>query len=417
MTAERHEDDTGVRLLRAARTRAFEAAGRSTRWAAKCSDVRSMEQNQPRPPMLRTGGVKLRLLRPRPSGDEDPRWRKRGSRRTTSIHIDIDRVADAALRCRPCGHNRQARTTDWLTNMATRGYITIAFKEREYLKNAQNLARSLRYASPGTPVAIVTDLLDEDLSEFDQVVPLQVEHGYSLYHKLLIDRYSPFDRSMFIDSDCVVVRDLGPIWDRFEGHSIAIVGTMEYQGEWFGVTIEEIRDKAHISGPLPKFNSGFIYWESGKVSTAVFESAREIWDDYSSLGFSAFRSSLPVADEPLISLALARNNIETIPDDGTVMNTPIGLVGRLRMNLPRHYCRFTKGNMQVAPAIAHFCGYYRRGPVYIRETLWLSDHLAGRTRRARLVRILWAPLAMLDNSLMWGVLRSVKRLVVRNPGK
>ncbi|WP_248240064.1 hypothetical protein [Microbacterium kunmingense] len=294
-------------------------------------------------------------------------------------------------------------------DVTTEGYITVAFGNPYYVRIARNLARSIRLLSPGRPIALVTDLLDEDLQDFDIVIPLDATHGPSLYHKLLLDEYSPFERTMFVDSDCLVTRSLDDIWSRFRGHEFIVVGGQHYAGSWFGGDIAALRERCGIEGPMSKFNSGFIYWERGPVSASVFNNARTFWGEYGNLGFGDFRAEIPVADEPLLSLGMAKSHVDADPDDGTVMCTPIGLSGRMVISLPRRLAKFQKNGRPVAPGIAHFCGYYRRGPSYTRASVWLA--LVSRERRitAWLAHVALYPLTLLDNSATWRILRNAGR--------
>jgi hypothetical protein len=296
----------------------------------------------------------------------------------------------------------------------TDGYITLAFGHPHYLRIAKNLALSLRRSGSAKPIAIVTDLLDRDLSVFDVVIPLDSSVGGSLLHKLSLDGYSPWDRTIFLDSDCLVVRNPDGLFERFSETSFGVVGEMAFEGAWFGVQIEELRASLEIDKGLPKFNSGFIYWDRDRVAKNIFRTARSLWDDYDSLGFGQFRKNLTKADEPLFAIAMSRNGVGVQPDDGTVMNTPIGLSGSIRLDLSRRAVTFTKWGRRVEPAVMHFCGYYRLGGSYQRESFYLRWRLNHSEFGARLAaNTLFAAPVLFDRAGTYNSVRSIYRFLRR----
>lgn len=297
--------------------------------------------------------------------------------------------------------------------MADRGFITLAFGSTYYLGIARNLARSLKLAGNEHPLAIVTDLLEEDLGDFDVVLPLPADADRSLFQKLSLDLYSPFTETIFLDSDCLVVRDLEPLFEQLGHQDFAVVGSTVTAGEWFGRQIADLRQERGIAGGLPKFNSGLIYWRQSEVASGIFASARELWEDYETLGFGAFRGgTLSRADEPIFALAMASHGIRALDDDGTVMNTPIGLSGRVRLNLTTHESRFVKHGVLVSPAVMHFCGYFRYGGSYRREVSYLNlaPHIGPRASRLA-CNIMWAVPVALDRGAVWATARALKRAV------
>ena len=78
---------------------------------------------------------------------------------------------------------------------------------------AKVLARSLAIHSPDIPSAVVTDSSDRGLADlYDHVVQFRPEFGSGLTQKVYLDAYSPFKETLFIDSDCLVIRDISYLW-------------------------------------------------------------------------------------------------------------------------------------------------------------------------------------------------------------
>lgn len=253
----------------------------------------------------------------------------------------------------------------------TRGFITVAFGPQEYIDNAVALARSLKLSGATSPIALVTDRPPEAFDQFDQVIRVEDAAALGLLTKLRINEYSPYDETVFIDSDCLVVRSPEFLWERFGRHSFTMVGIEKEDGEWYGADIAELRDHFAIDGPLPQFNSGLIYWRDDETSRAVFAYAQSLWHDYENLGLRAFREEQRRGDEPLFSIAMAVEGAVVELDDGTMMNTPVGLRGRMLVDLTSKQSQFRKGSRWVSPAIVHFCGDFRHGGTYRREAEYL----------------------------------------------
>jgi len=263
---------------------------------------------------------------------------------------------------------------------------------------ANALARSVKHHSPSTKVALVTDSvsLKRDPA-VDVVMPLQPDFGSGLRQKLSIDHYSPFHRTIFVDADCLAVQDVRFMWELFAGTPLGVCGRSVFSGRWCGGDLQRVRTKLGIVRPLPKFNSGLIYWEDISLARDVFAQARKLLPRYRELGFSGLRPDLPVNDEPLLGFAMALYGIDLVNDRGRTMRTMVGMRGRLQIDVLRGVCRLEKEGEVVEPAIFHFSGdiaanyYYRRE----RRKLRLVDtYNLPATMVAPLVNAVYWPLAL-----------------------
>lgn len=97
--------------------------------------------------------------------------------------------------------------------MGTRGFVTIATGGEIYYKLARNLLCSYRFHNPdGLPFAIICDEENKFTSGFDDVV-LMDNPSFSPVDKLRLSDLAPYDETIFIDSDCLVYRNLDGLWD------------------------------------------------------------------------------------------------------------------------------------------------------------------------------------------------------------
>ena len=81
---------------------------------------------------------------------------------------------------------------------------------------AKGLGRSIRRNSPGTALAVVTNAPEEHFSEFDEVIALNEDHGSGLCQTLFLDKYSPFEETLYVDSDCLSYNRTDKVWSKFE---------------------------------------------------------------------------------------------------------------------------------------------------------------------------------------------------------
>ena len=96
------------------------------------------------------------------------------------------------------------------------GFITVARGDVGYVEMAVDLALSLRQHH-GEPIAIVVDEAAEarvraDYSRvFDEVLRLPPGHDHGWACKFALADTTPFERSLFIDADTLVLADLGDV--------------------------------------------------------------------------------------------------------------------------------------------------------------------------------------------------------------
>jgi hypothetical protein len=259
--------------------------------------------------------------------------------------------------------------------VAQSGIITYAYGASYYVEMAKSLARSLRLHSPNVPRAIVTDNPnDQELIElFDYVISFREEYGSNVRQKLHAYDYSPFEYTLFIDSDCIAVRDINFIFDDFKGRSFSVPGNVYLQAgdkDTF-VELDEILKRFNLT-KLPKFNGGLYYFEKNDTAKAFFETTLEFASDWKKLGISEFRGDGP-NDERIFGLAMMLHNQSMFEDNGQMMRTPIGLRGSFDVDAIRGQSTFQKYNQVVSPALVHFACVWAEHPVYHREVSKLKN--------------------------------------------
>jgi hypothetical protein len=245
------------------------------------------------------------------------------------------------------------------------GVLTIAIGHERYVRQAEILSLSLRRNMPDLPLAIVTDN-NRLAAVADVLIPPLTGIPVGVLQKAYLDHYSPFEETLFIDSDCVVTRpfseemtqirayDFTPAMEKFTPPG----GTDEH--------IENLSEALRLVGgeKFPKFNGGVYFFKKGERSSSVFRLARDIHSNYRQYGIKAFDKSGP-GEESVFALALAKlGMLDLYHDEGNLMRTPTGLKGNIAIEPLGGGCSFERYDGVVSPAICHFAGHFLFSPEY-----------------------------------------------------
>jgi hypothetical protein len=258
--------------------------------------------------------------------------------------------------------------------ISKRSVITIAVGLESYFDMAVTMSRSVQFFNPEMPVYIVTDRKrrpPRDLRNARIIVPEPPpEKGFA--SKLALDRYAQSDESLFLDSDCIVLGDVNPIFEAFRDKHVGAFGIEISQGEWFG-DVAKIRQRLGLNN-LIKLNGGAYFFRSSERTREIMDFARELVFQYDALGFVRLRN-LP-NEEVLIGAALSRYGELPVKNDGQyyadfqwwpVLKQFNPLKGQafLTNPAPPHPLHQDKYPADEArPIIMHFLGHHAEGPPY-----------------------------------------------------
>lgn len=265
--------------------------------------------------------------------------------------------------------------------------MTIAYGPEKYIRMAEALARSYRRWNPTRPFAVVTDEKNKArLSRFyDIIVPVNYDYGKGVVQKIHVDLYTPFDETLFVDSDCLFYKDPALLWDSYRIQPFGMRGWRYLTGhsesekqhpyEWVKDTAAFL--KANGLEKLGHFNSGVYYFDSSDVARRVFEEARRIYEQRDTMGFVRFKNA-PVADEPVFAVAMEKAGVpmgEWDPVHG--METAINIQRVDRINVLDRVARFYKGDVLREPALIHFNVDAQNSMIYNHEIYRLIFESSG----------------------------------------
>lgn len=236
------------------------------------------------------------------------------------------------------------------------GVVVMAYGEQRFRAQAVDLARSLRLHCPTVACAVVTDRPEDRAFQevFDHVVALPPDTPLDCRPKLDLDRRTPFRRTLYLDSDSLVFRDIRFVLDRNRGRDVVVLGRQVRDGRWYG----DVRAMCRLAGAgsIPQFNGGVLYLADTPVTSGVFRRARGLAERYGELGLDTFNGG--VADEPLLAMALAEQGIIADPRDADTSMTLLGLQGEPLLDMSAGRAEFVKNGRTVAPAVVHFAAEY-----------------------------------------------------------
>ena len=153
--------------------------------------------------------------------------------------------------------------------MSTRGALYIVVGKRAlYLDAVRRSAASLKRAMPDLPIAIVSDgPIDGPFDHQIQIAesdPAKIDPGaVPCRSKIIGMKQSPFEQTLYIDADTLVLRDLGEVFELLDGFDLALAHAQ-------GRVSFEFED---VPASFPEFNCGIIAYRS----TPPVESFLDDW--------------------------------------------------------------------------------------------------------------------------------------------
>jgi len=269
--------------------------------------------------------------------------------------------------------------------------LTIATGKKLYADMAVNLARSfwLWNANNAIDFYIATDqahFLPNDVKIYSKIIKLQpAEFGLGFSPKLHLDKIAPEGQTLFIDSDCLVYGSILPVFEKFKGHDVSVVGNYISGGDWFG-DIGNICKQFGI-GHLPRFNGGIYYLEKGETVNKIYNEARSLEKKYDKIGFVRLRNR--PNDEVIMAVAMQLNQQQPIPDDGSILGEFVNFQSGIKSDLLNGFAELYNDpadahyqenwHLTVSrPLIVHFLGHHNQIMPYVKEVKLLTYLFANK---------------------------------------
>ena len=256
----------------------------------------------------------------------------------------------------------------------SQGYITLATGPRQYLEMAINLLLSLKHNDPKREVCLVIDEGSQLPTEYQALVQhvayLSPKNGFhGCLNKLRLHELSPFDETMFVDADCLLVKsDMDRHWQKFSCDGFNIAGGKVTNGKWYSFNVSDVLRTLGIPY-MVKMNSGVFYFRKGELSNRFFETTHQLVSEHQNILGTFHRNKLQLADEPFIGAAMGAHGIQPISytsDEGSIMITTVNSSKAHFSALKRESSILKHDNFRIAgrfwpakkvkhtPSFAHF---------------------------------------------------------------
>ncbi len=152
------------------------------------------------------------------------------------------------------------------------GYLYVA-NQKKFINEAIVSAQSIKRFS-SLPIALVTNLevIDDEVKHFfDEIVVVSELKEHTYLAKIIGIQNSPFQNTIFLDSDTFVCSDISELFDLMKIVDIATTQEVtKHTHEFGGMSFKNI---------FPEFNSGVIVFRKNQVTTKIFEDWLQICID------------------------------------------------------------------------------------------------------------------------------------------
>lgn len=145
----------------------------------------------------------------------------------------------------------------------------------EFYQEAYTAASSVREHMPDVEIAIATNVPETD-PLFDHVIPIE-DPNYDFTDRIRYYQETPFDRTLFLDTDTYLFGSVQEIFDVLDSHDLAVAHALGRRQE----LIHSDKDLPTIDVPdcYPMFNCGVI-GATAEVVEALFPSWLELYQEH-----------------------------------------------------------------------------------------------------------------------------------------
>ncbi len=196
--------------------------------------------------------------------------------------------------------------------MQTKGFMTLATGDEKYYIAAENLLKSYllfhtqssKYNNKKNdrlPFTILADRKNKYTELFDNVIILK-NPTRSYLDKISILNHIPYDKTVFVESDCLAYSDLNEYFDIFkDADEFSVLGrTVPPNSKigWFLLEeTGEYKDKINF---IPRFHSAVIYMQKGNKCSQMYNICMEVNENYKNYMIGGSREAI---DDKLFALS------------------------------------------------------------------------------------------------------------------
>lgn len=255
------------------------------------------------------------------------------------------------------------------------GILTLATKN-DYVK-AIGLALSLMKSNPAVERAVACDpSIFPLLKDFYHHLIPEVKGLKGFAHKVYLDKYTPFKKTLFLDSDILVYRSVLPFVDKWPKVPFSSTGNYVTDGfSSFGFDRKAILEKLGKEKLVCIDGAGHSVFVLPDA-VPVFDRAREITANY-----SHFVGNIKYADEDVMNYVMTEMGIPPALNVPEFFSRYLSIKsGTLKIDLSTPYCGFVEVSLGqwYEPCMMHFAA--NEAPVHYFRYLSVLYGSAGLSR-------------------------------------
>lgn len=176
--------------------------------------------------------------------------------------------------------------------MPTEGYVLHCYGDEVYARHAVASVFTLRRYDTTRPVALYCPAAHRQYVEeagvaslFERIEPLPEAHRSIVGFKHHIDRFMPYDRCLFVDTDMVWCRDPDPLWQQLQAFPFTATGRM--RADFFfggpkgaGVLLDMVLNRRGRTlrrfglSYLPRVQAGMLYAQDRETTRTFCATAQ-----------------------------------------------------------------------------------------------------------------------------------------------
>jgi hypothetical protein len=159
----------------------------------------------------------------------------------------------------------------------TKGYVMLAQNSKDnYVEQACLCAMSIHATNKDAQISLITnDAVPPKYRElFDQIIEIPwtdqaAETDWKVNNRWKIYHASPYDQTMVLDTDMLILQDLSSWWSFLENYKLYFVSNVyDYRGN---LVKSDFYRKAFTANSLPNLYSGIHYFEKSELAHEFYQ--------------------------------------------------------------------------------------------------------------------------------------------------
>lgn len=242
--------------------------------------------------------------------------------------------------------------------MASEGYILVASAKPMYFAMAADAARAIRFFDRDRPICLACDdpgrIDAADRPLFEDVVLLEnADTRRGTEHHLYLNRISPYDRTLYVDADCLVANEkIHAIWSMMADRAIAFPGRRLTEGKW-RVDIPTMCQQLGIDYVV-QLNGGVFFFDRSEAAQRFFRTAQTLFEERGREISVRHNTGKGIANEPIWGATHALVGMAEFPLREQ-LNVSTLRTERWEIT-PKPSIRLWKDGNVYEPVIVHFLG-------------------------------------------------------------